>query len=220
MDYGNMGEEDNPGASGGDSDARKAQKENSRSTAIAMSKLVPALDEKYKKAQKASEEEARKKHLQQQHAKRPLDATGGEAQRNFKAHKSNERHSLDQLKDIALGKSPASKKKPALPAVNKASTVQTNKGNTLSDSKKAASVNDVSVAALQKNPKSYFGHRLAKYFGDELYFGTVDGFEPAGGDEDALWHVTYDDGDQEDLDAEEMVEHLTLWSKNKSQDKK
>jgi len=50
-------------------------------------------------------------------------------------------------------------------------------------------------------PSRYIGRRVSKRFGRKMYHGTVDG-----ADEDhRLWHVTYDDGDAEELDHEELL---------------
>jgi hypothetical protein len=62
----------------------------------------------------------------------------------------------------------------------------------------------------------YLDRRVAKHFGKDLYFGVVDEFYcPDGWD---LWHVTYDDGDQEDFELDELIPALEEYRKNKNSD--
>jgi len=62
-----------------------------------------------------------------------------------------------------------------------------------------------------KDPKHCVGLRIAKYFDAELYFGSIDA---ANSDTEAesgfFYHVTYDDGDQEDLDRKELEDSRFL----------
>ena len=52
--------------------------------------------------------------------------------------------------------------------------------------------------------KKYIGYRVAKYFGDVLYFGTVE-FA------DEYYHIVYDDGDEEDIDAVDLKYLIKLY---------
>ena len=57
------------------------------------------------------------------------------------------------------------------------------------------------------NPKldhKYVGCRVAKYFKTELYFGTISIYND-------YYRVVYDDGDEEDLDEEDLHEALELY---------
>jgi pantothenate kinase type III len=66
------------------------------------------------------------------------------------------------------------------------------------------------------NQAKYIDRRVAKHFGKDLYFGSVDEFyNPDGVD---LWHVTYDDGDQEDFELDELIPAFEEYRKNKNMD--
>jgi pantothenate kinase type III len=66
------------------------------------------------------------------------------------------------------------------------------------------------------NQTKYMDRRVAKHFGKDLYFGSVDEFyNPDGVD---LWHVTYDDGDQEDFELDELIPAFEEYRKNKNKD--
>jgi pantothenate kinase type III len=71
------------------------------------------------------------------------------------------------------------------------------------------------VAPLTGQNK-YLNRRVSKFFGQALYFGVVDEFyNPDGVD---LWHVTYDDGDQEDFEWDELMVAFEDYRKNKNKD--
>jgi pantothenate kinase type III len=70
---------------------------------------------------------------------------------------------------------------------------------------------------VKRRRKSYLLRRVAKYFDDELYFGTIDEFYRP--DDLDLWHVTYDDGDQEDLELGEMLTSLQEYNAHKGKDR-
>ena len=67
--------------------------------------------------------------------------------------------------------------------------------------------NDAKVA------EAFLGRRVAKYFHEEVYYGTVSRWLPAYENRDKvhLWHVVYDDGDQEDYEREELDTALNLY---------
>ncbi len=67
--------------------------------------------------------------------------------------------------------------------------------------------------------------RIAKYFegtddnGDQImsmFFGTVTQYV----EEQKWWNITYDDGDNEDMSANELTTHLNLYEENKNLDGK
>lgn len=43
----------------------------------------------------------------------------------------------------------------------------------------------------------------------KVAYGTVVGWLPPEGDDEALWHVVHDDGDEEDLDLKDVSWSLT-----------
>lgn len=59
----------------------------------------------------------------------------------------------------------------------------------------------------------FVGQRVAKYFDDDLYYGTVDLFIPAEEMRESVdvWHIAYDDGDAEDMDRYDLDEALELY---------
>ena len=58
------------------------------------------------------------------------------------------------------------------------------------------------VTIQESNPMKYMGERVAKYFGEKIYYGTIAGYN---NDESPIyWHVEYDDGDKEDMENDEL----------------
>jgi len=58
-----------------------------------------------------------------------------------------------------------------------------------------------------KDPRSYIHMKVGKYFDADLFFGTVTNYTKA---QNGLWHVKYEDGDEEDYDKKELEEGLRL----------
>ena len=58
------------------------------------------------------------------------------------------------------------------------------------------------------------GARVAKYFGDELYFGTASSYDAV----NEFWFVNYDDGDEEEFEQEEFKAVQRLYRKHKDKD--
>jgi hypothetical protein len=61
---------------------------------------------------------------------------------------------------------------------------------------------------------------VAKYFGEDLYFGYVDREKKDEEDGEQLWHVTYDDDDQEDYDHEDLKLAMLLYIEKEGEDPK
>ncbi len=75
------------------------------------------------------------------------------------------------------------------------------------------------------DPKKYVGQRIAKYFdaptddnenNQEIYFGTVERYT----EEDKLWHIAYDDGDEEDFDLNDLKVAVHEYAGRKDEDDK
>jgi len=66
---------------------------------------------------------------------------------------------------------------------------------------------------VNDNPRTYIKTRVAKRFGRTLYFGTITHYRREG-----LWHVLYDDGDEEDYDRKDLSKAEKLYDKNKNKD--
>ena len=73
------------------------------------------------------------------------------------------------------------------------------------------------------NGASYNDMRVAKTFGTDVYFGSIKAYFAAGEEEPkpvALWNVVYDDGDEEDLNVQELAGALRLHNQKKQNDPK
>ena len=73
------------------------------------------------------------------------------------------------------------------------------------------------------DPKKYIGQRIAKFFDDPtpsdpdhqiVYFGAIDSYSAT----KKLWHITYDDDDQEEFEFDEVRQSILLYAKNKDDD--
>ena len=59
---------------------------------------------------------------------------------------------------------------------------------------------------------SFYLQRVAKYFDQDIYYGTVTTSKPFKSDKGILlWHVQYDDEDSEDLNKEELIQAIDLY---------
>lgn len=94
-------------------------------------------------------------------------------------------------------------------------------------------VANTQVAVSDKEPKAgekraraspqqsdFIGRRVAKYFDEVLFFGTVDYIHKDEEDDSQLWHVHYDDGDEEDFDYDQLKEALLLHEEMQAKDDK
>lgn len=113
--------------------------------------------------------------------------------RNKKSRTSNadpfvESGALDEevtLVENRLGSSPKSKKRKASPA-----------------------------RSGDDDPKYFVKRRIAKYFGAEIFFGTIMKYEaPRKSGDLPLWYVLYDDGDQESLEVHEVEQLVALYER-------
>jgi len=77
----------------------------------------------------------------------------------------------------------------------------------------------------EDDPKKYIGQRIAKYFDDPtpqdpdhqiIYFGTIDKVSK----DNSLWHIRYDDDDEEEFDFSEIRAAILFYAKNKKDDEK
>lgn len=60
------------------------------------------------------------------------------------------------------------------------------------------------------DPDSLLNRPVAKYFGDDLFFGEVVTYIPADEDLPAFWRARYSDGDTEDYELSELLELIDL----------
>ncbi|KAL3923294.1 MAG: hypothetical protein SGILL_001733 [Bacillariaceae sp.] len=68
--------------------------------------------------------------------------------------------------------------------------------------------------------REYINQRVAKWFDDDLYFGTIKSISHQGEGGDVWWHVLYDDDDQEDFDVRQLRKGLKDYEENQSSDPK
>ena len=67
---------------------------------------------------------------------------------------------------------------------------------------------------LAKNPQRCVGSRVAKLFGGEVFFGTINAVD-VDDDGQSLWTVVYDDGDREDFDKRDLTRAQNLYEQRK-----
>ena len=73
------------------------------------------------------------------------------------------------------------------------------------------------------NGASYNDMRVAKTFGTDVFFGTIKAYFAADEEDPKsvpLWNVVYDDGDEEDLNVQELAGALRLYNQKKQNDPK
>jgi len=63
-----------------------------------------------------------------------------------------------------------------------------------------------------KDPRYYLGKRIGKEFGEEIFFGNIVSYD------DELWHVKYDDGDEEDYDINDLKKYQKTYKKHRNND--
>jgi hypothetical protein len=105
----------------------------------------------------------------------------------------------------------------ASPASEKAST-KSQKKRARDDG--ATKTKSMANSIKSRDPKEFLGRRVAKYFGEDLYFGYVDREKKDEEDGEQLWHVTYDDDDQEDYDHEDLKLAMLLYIEKEGEDPK
>lgn len=63
------------------------------------------------------------------------------------------------------------------------------------------------------DPRIVLHRRIAKYFGNEIFFGTIIEYkEPDENDDQPFWAVLFDDGDLEDFGRDELEQLFALYS--------
>ncbi len=81
------------------------------------------------------------------------------------------------------------------------STPLSNNGKSLSAPNNGNSLSTDMIRNLnKKDSKSLIGVKVAKKFGKKMYLGTIDKYDR----KNLFWHVTYDDGDEEEIDRGDL----------------
>ncbi|KAL3905419.1 MAG: hypothetical protein SGILL_009685, partial [Bacillariaceae sp.] len=75
----------------------------------------------------------------------------------------------------------------------------------------ATKTKEVANSIQSRDPREFLGRRVAKFFDDDLFFGYVDFEKKDEEDGEQLWHVTYDDDDQEDYDHKDLKNGMLLY---------
>jgi hypothetical protein len=70
-------------------------------------------------------------------------------------------------------------------------------------------VEDGVAAIMENGPEQYVKERVAKYFGADLFFGTVLSFDP--GAKEGRWLIKFDDGEQKYFKIRELARRLHLY---------
>jgi hypothetical protein len=89
--------------------------------------------------------------------------------------------------------------------------------------KKNKNAKTLTISDLTKDPQSFVGKRIAKYFEMgakelQLFFGTI--AEYVQDDNEEWWHIVYDDDDSEDMEPGPLLKALLVYKKQKHEDPK
>lgn len=69
---------------------------------------------------------------------------------------------------------------------------------------------------IEKDGKGVINKRVAKEFEDGVYYGTITAHYPKDTDNEvALWEASYDDGDAEDYDIDELMRALFSYNETR-----
>lgn len=72
--------------------------------------------------------------------------------------------------------------------------------------------------AEHPDPTQFVGERIAKIFGGKVYFGSISKVVLDAEVGETLWHVDYDDGDEEEFSLEDLEEAQKLYAKKERRD--
>ena len=169
--------------------------------------VSPELLKTYRKLEQSEEEKDREKGKDKK-----AKAEKGKSKPQSRSKKRNADADADTDSDNDTGGKAAGSPKPKMPVP------KNNKSN--KKAKQAAKQKKPKVD-YTANPGQFVKLRVAKDFGDDIYFGTIDSFERD--DEDAnvvYWKITYDDGDREDFDEKDLRAALKMYDACKHNDTK
>jgi SNF2 family DNA or RNA helicase len=118
-------------------------------------------------------------------------------------------------KKAVAAAAPARKKRAAASPVRRAApaspVVQKRKVETI----EITSARKPTSKKAKREPEFYLKKRVAKFFDDDLFFGTVTHYVSDG----EVWSVAYDDGDEEEYDARDMKENLKIYKEHADLDR-
>eukprot|EP00571_Detonula_confervacea_P012643 CAMPEP_0172311816 /NCGR_PEP_ID=MMETSP1058-20130122/15787_1 /TAXON_ID=83371 /ORGANISM="Detonula confervacea, Strain CCMP 353" /LENGTH=634 /DNA_ID=CAMNT_0013025109 /DNA_START=147 /DNA_END=2051 /DNA_ORIENTATION=+ len=96
---------------------------------------------------------------------------------------------------------------PIKSAKNKASRVPSDAKKPAA--KKSKTVNDVVALVKSSDPRSFVRKRIGKDFDGDPFFGTIMEYDDT--ENPPLWHVEYDDGDEEDYSKKDLIKALKYY---------
>lgn len=76
--------------------------------------------------------------------------------------------------------------------------------------KKAKIEDKFSALVNSSDPRSFVVKRISKVFDGKTFFGTISDYDNS--ENSSLWHVKYDDGDEEDYNKKDLMEALRHYS--------
>jgi len=139
-----------------------------------------------------------------------------EAERNFRA-KNEEARKKAQVEAAA--------KRQKAEAAKKAQAEAAKLAQAEANAKRKRDLEEEAKAKPPKRPKTpaktYKDRRIAKFFDDVLYFGTIVGYVEAESDDeddDGFWKIAYDDGDTEEYDIGDLNQSFKVYEENKMDD--
>mmetsp|Transcript_28314 Transcript_28314/g.32551 ORF Transcript_28314/g.32551 Transcript_28314/m.32551 type:complete len:322 (+) Transcript_28314:236-1201(+) len=146
-------------------------------------------------------------------AKRPLSLKDLGATTTSGASKDG----VGKAKKKARKKVVVSEKVPPFPtksAAKKNTNVAT-ENDKLNPAKKAKTNDDIAEMVRSSEPRSLIQKRVGKDFDGKCYFGTVIKYDDT--KQPPHWHVEYDDGDEEDYSAHDLIKALKHYKKHSKQ---
>jgi hypothetical protein len=72
------------------------------------------------------------------------------------------------------------------------------------------------ISNTVQDPTACLGRRVAKYFDEDLYFGTVKNVRTD--EKGPMWFIQYDDGDNEEFEEDELLQHMSLYTDHEEED--
>lgn len=105
-------------------------------------------------------------------------------------------------------------------AANKSASKKHANGDAKNDkapAAKKAKANDDIKDLVKSDPNSFVNKRVSKDFDGECFFGKVTKYDDA--EPPPFWHVVYDDGDEEDFGARDLIKAVKHYKKHGKDDK-
>jgi hypothetical protein len=135
--------------------------------------------------------------------------------KRMKANSSNKSYTTPLKSPAAISKSTKDSVKSSSSATQKKSTTTTKKSASQTKGKKASKPEEAEENTDEEWSKSHesIGMKVSKKFGADIYTGEVIRYLPPSkpGASDALYHILYTDGDEEDMSDDELAKGRSLY---------